>query len=121
MIKQGQSINKTEYIDALRSQELYCEILDKMFCSYDMVLSLSTASSAPLREVEELPDPSLIWTLGHLPAISAPVFKSPEGMPFGAQFTSRRGNDYLLLEGVEMLIRRGLLPEGSQKIIEKYE
>ncbi|MDH4199232.1 MAG: amidase [Spirochaetia bacterium] len=116
MIEAGESIKPEEFKLALERQEIFCKKLDQLFTSCDMVLSLGTSSSAPLRGVEELPDPSLIWTLGHLPSIAAPVFRCPDGLPFGAQFVSRRWNDYLLLQGIEELVDRGILPVGSQKI-----
>ena len=81
-----------------------------------MVLSLGSSSSAPSRGIEELPDPSLIWTLGHVPSVTAPTFRCPDGLPFGAQFVSRRWNDYLLLQGIEELVDRGLLRSGSHTI-----
>lgn len=53
---------------------------------------------------EELPDPSLILTVGHLPALVAPTLRCPRAFPFGAQFVSHRWNDYLLLQGVKSLL-----------------
>ncbi len=118
MIAAGESIGPMEFKQALRLQESYCGKLDRVLSKYDLVLSLGTSSSAPIRGVEELPDPSIIWTLGHVPTIAAPVFRCPENLPFGVQFTSRKWNDYLLLQVVEDLIDRGILPSGSQKIRE---
>jgi len=116
MIEAGESISPDEFRLALERQESHCERLDQLLFPYDIVLSLGTSSSAPLRGVEELPDPSLIWTLGHVPSIAAPVFRCPEGLPFAAQFISRKWNDYLLLQGVEELVERGILAPGSQPI-----
>lgn len=116
MIEAGESITPAEFRFALERQELNCEGLDQLLSPFDIVLSLGTSSSAPPRGVEELPDPSLIWTLGHVPSIAAPVFRCPESLPFGAQFVSRRWNDYLLLQGIEELIESGILPPGSQQI-----
>ncbi|MNN47836.1 putative amidase [compost metagenome] len=116
MIELGQSINVTEFKEALRSQEVYCANLDRLLSSYDLVLSLGTSSSAPLRGIEELPDPSLIWTLGHVPSIAVPCFRCPDGLPFGVQIVSKKWNDYLLLDGVEELIKRGIFSPGSTKI-----
>ncbi|BAN36693.1 amidase, Asp-tRNAAsn/Glu-tRNAGln amidotransferase A subunit [Sulfuricella denitrificans skB26] len=116
MIEAGESISPAEFRLALARQESHCERLDQLLSPYDIVLSLGTSSSAPLRGVEELPDPSLIWTLGHIPSVAAPVFRCPEGLPFGAQFVSRKWNDYLLVQGIEELVDRGILPPGSQKI-----
>lgn len=116
MISMGKSIGVIEFMEALRDQELYCERLEHLLADYDIVLSLSTSSSAPPRGTDELPDPSLIWTLGHVPAISVPMFRCPDYLPFGAQFIARRWNDYLLLQGIEKLVDRGILPAGSQRI-----
>lgn len=119
MIAGGEAITPKEFKKALMQQELYCSRLDGLFEPYDMVLSLGTSSSAPLRCDEELHDPSLIWTLAHIPVVAAPVFRCPERLPFGLQFVSRKWNDYLLLQGIEELVERGVLPSGSQKIFGK--
>jgi Asp-tRNA(Asn)/Glu-tRNA(Gln) amidotransferase A subunit family amidase len=116
MIAAGESISVATFQAALYSQERICERLDQLFEGYDFILSMGTSSDAPQRGEEELPDPSLIWTLGHVPAIAAPAFRSPGGLPFGLQFVSRKWNDYLLLQGVEELVQLGLLPPGSQEI-----
>jgi len=116
MIEAGDLISVTEFKAALANQEDFCQTLDQLFAPYDIILSLGTSSSAPLRGVDELPDPSLIWTMGHLPVVAAPTFRCPQGLPFGAQFTSRRWNDYLLLQAIEELVNIEILPKGSQKI-----
>lgn len=113
MIEAGELIKPAQLKLALTNQERCCLQLDQLLAPFDIVLSLGTASSAPLRGVGELPDPSLIWTLGHLPAIAAPTFRCPQGLPFGVQLVSRRWNDYLLLQGVEELVSRAILPSGS--------
>ena len=117
MIADGEAITPKEFKEALLQQEMYCSIIDNLFEPYDIVLSLGTSSSAPVRGEEELPDPSLIWTLTHIPVVAAPVFRCPDGLPFGVQFVSRKWNDYLLLQGVEELVDRGVLPSGSLKIL----
>ena len=117
MIDNGKFIEKHKFVDALHEQEIICRQLDKFLDNYDIILTLGTSNSAPPREIQELPDPSLIWTLSHVPAITAPAFRCPEGLPFGPQFISRRWNDYLLLQGIEELIDREILPSGSQKVI----
>ena len=116
MIADGESISLDNLQHALRQQDMLSEKLDEMLSSYDMVLSLGTSSSAPVRGEHELPDPSLIWTLGHIPSVTVPSSRCPDGMPFGVQFISRRWNDYLLLQGIEELINRGVIPSGSQEI-----
>ncbi len=119
MIAAGESISLATFKEVIRQQEILCEKLDGILSRYDIVLSLGTSSSAPSRGFEELPDPSLIWTLGHVPSIAAPVFRCPNGLPFGGQFISRRWNDYLLIQGIEELVDRGILPSGSQEILSR--
>jgi Asp-tRNA(Asn)/Glu-tRNA(Gln) amidotransferase A subunit family amidase len=116
MIAAGETISLATFKEVIRQQEILCEKLDRLLGPYDMVLSLGTSSSAPVRGVEELLDPSLIWTLGHVPSVAVPIFRCPDGLPFGVQFVSRRWNDYLLLQGIEELVDRGILPAGSQEI-----
>lgn len=118
MITGGETITPNDFKKALIQQELYCATLEQLFEPYDMILSIGTSSSAPLRRNEELPDPSLIWTLGHIPVVAAPVFRCPVGLPYGVQFVSRKWNDYVLLQGVEELVKRSILPTGSQKILD---
>lgn len=116
MIEAGEPISPEDFKKALQRQTDFIHQLDKLISPYDLVLSLGTSSSAPLRDAEELPDPSLIWTLGHVPSVAVPVFRCPAALPFGAQFISRKWNDYLLLQGIEDLVEKGVLSAGSQKI-----
>lgn len=117
LIEAGNKIRPEGFRQALYSQENFASVLDDLLSNYDFVFTNSTGSSAPQRSEQELPDPSLIWTLGHVPAITAPVFRCPEGLPFGVQFVSRRWNDYLLIQGVRELATRELIPKKSAKIL----
>ena len=117
MIEAGKLINLVDFRCALQRQEAISAQIDKLFEPYDFVLSVGTSSSAPLRGDEELRDPSLIWTLSHLPVVAAPAFRCPKGLPYGVQFVSSRWKDYVLLQGIEELVNRGILMSGSEPII----
>jgi len=117
MIHTGKAVTADQYQTALVDQEKYCESIDNLFKNYDFVVSLATSSSAPERGVEEIPDPSLIWTLAHLPCVVAPKFRCPHNLPFGVQFTARRWSDYTLLQAVEELITNGVLNRGSMPVV----
>jgi Asp-tRNA(Asn)/Glu-tRNA(Gln) amidotransferase A subunit family amidase len=119
MIQTGKAVTADQYKTALVDQEQYFENIDNLFKNYDFVVSLATSSSAPERGVEEIPDPSLIWTLAHLPCIVAPKFRCPNNLPFGVQFTARRWSDYTLLQAVEDLIANGVLMRGSMPVVPK--
>jgi len=109
----GRKITVEDYHKSLREQEEISYSMEKFFENYDVLISLSTAGEAPLREETEKPDPSLIWTLTHLPVVCAPVFTSPGGLPFGVQFAARKYNDKLLFRFTDHLLKKGLIPDGT--------
>ncbi|MEO6695301.1 MAG: amidase [Ignavibacteria bacterium] len=108
----GNKITIKEFHNSLIDQEEIIHAMDDFFKNYDVIISLSTAGEAPMRDEAEKPDPSLIWTLSHLPVICAPVFISPNCMPFGLQFAARKYNDKLLFRFTDHLRSSGLIPEG---------
>lgn len=109
MIEKGQRIPATAYRDALSRQDEMIYAMDEYMREFDVLISLSTAEVAPLRNVSEKPDPSLMWTLSHLPVVGVPAFRSPGGLPFGFQTVARKYNDYLLLSFIDMLSAKGLV------------
>jgi Asp-tRNA(Asn)/Glu-tRNA(Gln) amidotransferase A subunit family amidase len=119
LIKHGNEITPAEYHKAVSDQTELCQEMDEFLCDYDVIVSLSTAGEAPLRDVVEAPDPALMWTMTHLPVVSAPVFVSPLGLPFGLQFASRRYNDYLLFNFLDYLRNLDLIPSGTYPLCKK--
>ena len=119
LIGAGQTISVSQYEAALEEQVSLARVMDKFFTGeaeasttgsrFDVMLTLSTAGEAPLRSVEEAPDSALMWTLTHLPAVSAPVFSSPDGRPFGLQLVARRYNDLSLFRFISEVEQLGLL------------
>lgn len=103
MIFKGEKISTREFHEALREQERMIEIMDSLLSEFDAGISLSTAGEAPKRGDAESDDPSLIWTLSHLPTISVPQFLSQNELPFGLQIFARKYNDYLLLNFLDFL------------------
>ena len=113
LIKSGQAITLKSYQRAIAEQERLGQSMDRLLKKYDALVSLSTAGEAPLRAETEKPDPALMWTLAGLPVVSAPVFVSPRGLPFGMQLVARRYNDFLLFQLISDLASRRLLPRQS--------
>lgn len=113
LIEDGQAVSAHAYAAALDRQVELARAMDRWTQGFDVIVTLSTAGEAPLRHVEELPDSALMWTLTHLPAVSAPVFRSPSALPFGLQIVARRYNDPLMLAFVDEAVERGLLPATS--------
>jgi Asp-tRNA(Asn)/Glu-tRNA(Gln) amidotransferase A subunit family amidase len=110
IIRRGNEISIQEYHDALKEQERLCHAMDRYMQGFDAMISLSTAGEAPLRAITENQDPALLWTMSHLPIVSAPAFISPNGLPFGVQVVARRYNDYLLFKFIAHLRSLELLP-----------
>jgi len=117
MIARGEKINVENYHDALEAQNRLIAEMDDFMSGFDAVICLSTAGAAPLRNVHEKPDSALMWTLTHLPAISAPVFVSPHGAPYGLQLVARKYNDLLLMNFLEYLQENGLVPENPNPLL----
>jgi Asp-tRNA(Asn)/Glu-tRNA(Gln) amidotransferase A subunit family amidase len=109
MIRAGQRISLEQYQDALDQQARLAHELDELLGRYDVILTLSTAGSAPKWKDPDIPDSCLIWSLCGVPVLSLPLFRDPVGMPFGAQVLARRYSDYKLLKFVELLRVRGIV------------
>ena len=110
IIEHGNEISQDEYLASLDRQREMATAMDALLEDFDAFISLGTTSAAPLRDQVELPDPSLMWTLAYLPTVAVPLFKSPEGLPFALQLGARRYNDYRLLDFLDLLEERGLVP-----------
>lgn len=109
MVERGRQITPESYREGLQQQVERTLQLDRFFESYDIILSHTTSGEAPFLEYpEEPPDPCLMWTFCHVPSIHVPVFRGPSGLPLGPQFVGRRYHDYLLLEFLEQLEKKGI-------------
>jgi len=110
MVEEGGKISTDKYMKGLEDQKILISQFDKFMSGYDIVLTLSTSGDAPKGIfTRDRKDSCLIWTLCHAPAISMPVFRSPVGLPFGAQIISQRYNDYNLLKFARFLKERGFV------------
>jgi len=113
IISHGNEIATDEFLKALNAQADMAAEMDALLFDFDAFISMGTASAAPLRHQTELADPSLMWTLTYLPTVAVPMFRSPEGLPFGLQLGARRYNDYRLLDLLDTLVERCLIPDQS--------
>lgn len=111
LIEAGNKISNEEHQSALRMQTEMAASMDDLLQDYDVMVSLSTAGAAPLREEREIPDSALMWTMTHLPVISVPAFVSPDRLPFGLQLSARRYNDLLLFKFADYLRIMSHIPE----------
>jgi Asp-tRNA(Asn)/Glu-tRNA(Gln) amidotransferase A subunit family amidase len=117
MIDDGDKILLNQYYEALKLQEILSNELSIAIERYDLVITLGAASSAPKRNNHEKLDPSLIWTLCHVPAVAIPIGKNNHNLPFGFQVICKRWGDYRLLKIIERYIREKIFINGSIPII----
>ena len=110
MWERGQTITIDEYRAALARQAELQRELTVFASDYDALLTLSTAGPAPPFGEADLKDSALIWTLAGLPVVSLPVFRTADGLPFGAQLVSARFRDYDLLDLLSWLEARDFAP-----------
>jgi len=116
LIRKGKEITFAAYTAAIGTQDRLRAAMDAFMQDYDVLISLSTAGTAPLRNVEEAPDPSLIWTMLHLPVVAVPAFTTGDHLPFGFQACSRKYNDHMLLNFLDYLYSRDLIPKRMNPI-----
>ena len=124
MVEKGRRVSYDEYMKGLEKQNLFIHQLDYFFDKneYDAIITLSTAGDAPRGlYTREKKDSCLIWTLCHVPAINLPVFKSPKGLPFGAQIVARQYRDYNLLNFARYLNRKGIIKLWNEEKVNSGE
>jgi Asp-tRNA(Asn)/Glu-tRNA(Gln) amidotransferase A subunit family amidase len=109
MWSRGRDIDVETYRAALARQAAIQRELAAFAARYDALLTLSTAGEAPLFGQADPRDSALIWTLSGSPVVSLPIFRTAQGLPFGAQMISARFRDYELLDLLQWLEDRELL------------
>jgi Asp-tRNA(Asn)/Glu-tRNA(Gln) amidotransferase A subunit family amidase len=86
------------YVEALRFAE-HCRIqLDLALAGIDVLLAPTASGEAP-EGLEWTGDPAFqgLWTILHVPTVSLPTHKGPNGLPVGVQLVAPRYRDEALL------------------------
>jgi amidase len=106
-IRKGLETSFDDYVAALRLLEQARDILDKIFDSFDLLLTTPVTGEAPLG-LDSTGDSSLCatWTALHVPVLSIPVFSGPNGLPIGAQLIANRHQDRALLSFARWVYRQ---------------
>ena len=110
MCERGRAIGLERYTAALERQDAMRRAFAAWMEQFDVLLTLSTAGTAPPVGEPDVDDSALVWTLCGAPVVSVPQFTSATGLPFGAQFVGARFGDRVLLDALELLEERGLIP-----------
>jgi hypothetical protein len=113
IVNEGNNINTLEYQSAIEKQNDLRHQVNEMFDDIDIIITLSTAATAPdFKTAIDPPDTCLIWTMCGCPSVNVPSFKK-DGMPFGLQVISQKYTDYKLVAFIKEIIHLGLFPEFS--------
>jgi Asp-tRNA(Asn)/Glu-tRNA(Gln) amidotransferase A subunit family amidase len=110
MCERGRGISLERYAAALERQDGMRRAFAEWMQDFDVVLTLSSAGAAPPVGEPDVDDSALVWTLCGAPVVSVPQFTSETGLPFGAQFVGARFGDRVLLDVLELLEERELIP-----------
>jgi amidase len=81
--------------------------LDTMWDKHDVLLTPSAFGEATAGSFAFVGVPLYqLWTILHVPTVSLPVFKGPNGLPIGAQLLARRHDDRKLFACARWVWRR---------------
>ncbi len=82
------------------------ENLPKIFDGIDVIITASTLGPAPIG-IDATGSAAIgsIWTPLHLPCVTLPVFKTPEGLPLGLQVLGPLHDDDKLLANAAWIER----------------
>ena len=107
-LKDGLACSYEDYV-AMRSVMHHCrKLMLHVFDEHDILLTAAAAGEAPvgLENVVAHPGVYGIWTTLHVPSISIPVFKGPNGLPIGAQLLARHHDDRRLFSAARWVYKQ---------------
>ncbi len=107
MIERGQKYLAVDYNRAIDWRPVLDRMLGEAFEWNDALLVPATIGPAPA-SLASTGNPIFctLWTYLGVPAINLPLFRSENGMPFGAQLVGPRGDDARLLRTARWLVER---------------
>jgi len=96
---QGEGIRAEDYIQAIEFRDTIAAALDKLFDSYDVLITAGAPGEAPpgLESTGNAVFQKL-WTLTGVPTVTLPKLSGPNGLPVGLQVVGRYGYDGDLLQ-----------------------
>ncbi|MEB3212649.1 MAG: amidase family protein, partial [Leptolyngbyaceae bacterium] len=97
-IDEGRLISAVDYLKAIASRTIYQDYFNRLFTSYDAILTLAVSSTAPAG-LDTTGDPIFceLWSFTGLPAIALPSGLSPSGLPLSIQLVGGYVQDHHLL------------------------
>jgi amidase len=102
----GQATTFERYREAREFLAQCRQALDQTFDQYDLLLAPAAAGEAPVGlHSTGYTGFCTIWTSTHVPAITLPAMRGPNGLPIGIQLIARRDHDRELLTFARWVLR----------------
>jgi len=106
-LKDGLSCSYESYLESRALAERCRRLISPILEQYDVLLTACATGEAPVGfKSTGITKLALIWTTTHVPAISVPVFKGPNGMPIGAYLIGKRNRDRELFAFARWIYRK---------------
>ena len=84
----------SRYREMRECVEQWRRLLAPLLGGHDVLLAPAAAGEAPVgREPVPYPWVYMVWTTMHVPSVTLPAFKGPNGLPIGAQLVGKWGDD----------------------------
>ncbi len=98
LVETGRTCPEARYETALRCAAAARAAFEGVMASHDLLITPSAPGEAPLgRTTTGDPVFNRIWTLLHVPCLTLPVARGPQGLPVGVQLVGRFKADHQLL------------------------
>ena len=107
-LKDGLACSFETYRDSRSFLARMRRSLHDIFSGYDALLTPPACGEAPVGlHATGNASHSVLWTSTHVPCMTLPLFKGPNGLPVGAQLIAARNNDRLLFDAARWVWRHG--------------
>jgi amidase len=106
-LKHGLSCSFEQYREARSFAERCRAAIDAIMGDRDVLLVPAASGEAPIG-LNSTGNAAFcaIWTTMHVPAMTLPLFRGPNGLPVGAQFVARRNADRKLMAASRWVMRQ---------------
>ena len=106
-VELGLAAPHATYVEATRLSERCRGRLDQLMGKLDVLLAPAVNGEAPVG-LHYAGDPAFqsLWTLLHVPTITLPLAKGPNGLPVGVQLIAKRWDDKVLLKTAKWVMEQ---------------
>jgi Asp-tRNA(Asn)/Glu-tRNA(Gln) amidotransferase A subunit family amidase len=114
IIEDAKTLAADDYPRALAEQAALAGEIEAFFTRHhlDAVFCLASNGSAPIGAEPALHrDLNPLWTMTWLPVVNVPLFRDPDGFPFGLAVSGPKFSDFRLLRLLRLLSASGAVPE----------